>query len=148
MGTQRLVWQEGTRFTGFDSWGHAIAIGGDEQGTGLKPSDLVPLALAACTAYDVVTILTKQRQDLRGFDARIETTQDDQPPWTFRRIAVHFTLRGAVDPKKVAKAIDLAERSYCSVAATLRPTVELAFTFEVVTEASREKDDVISVKTG
>ncbi|GIW05625.1 MAG: OsmC/Ohr family stress-inducible protein [Dehalococcoidia bacterium] len=131
MGTQRLVWREGTRFTGFDSWGHAVEIGGDEHGTGLKPSDLVPLALAACTAYDVVTILTKQRQDLRGFDAQIETTQDDQPPWTFRRISVHFTLRGVVDPKKVAKAIDLAERSYCSVIATLRPTVELAFTFAV-----------------
>ncbi|MCS6802633.1 MAG: OsmC family protein [Chloroflexota bacterium] len=131
MGTQRLIWRDGVRFTGIDSWGHTVEIGGDEQGSGLKPSDLVPLALAACTAYDVVTILTKQRQQLRGFEAQIETTQDDQPPWAFRRIAVHFTLRGAVDPKKAAKAIALAERSYCSVAATLRPTVELAFTFEV-----------------
>ncbi|MFN8533255.1 MAG: OsmC family protein [Dehalococcoidia bacterium] len=132
MGFQRLVWREGAVFTGVDSWGHQVEIGGDGQGVGLKPSDLLPLSLAACTAYDLVTILAKQRQQLSGLEAAIESEQEADPPWTFRAITVHFTLRGDLDPKKVARALQLSEERYCSVAATLRSVVRLSFDYQIV----------------
>ncbi|MBI3648762.1 MAG: OsmC family protein [Actinobacteria bacterium] len=135
MSSQRLEWLPGDgvpRFLGRDSWGHVAAIGGGEDGDGSKPSDLLPLSLAACTAHDVVIILRKQRQDLLGLEIRIETDQDPEPPWAFRRIGMHFVLTGAVDPGKARRAIDLAEGKYCAVAATLRPIVEMAFTLEVL----------------
>lgn len=131
MGDQRLVWHGGLRFTGVDSWGHEVAIDADPEGAGAKPSDLVPLALAACTAYDIVSILRKQRQDLRALEATIVSTQDADAPWTFRRFDVRYTLRGPVDPEKARKALALSEEKYCSVSATLRPAVELSFEIAV-----------------
>lgn len=127
MSTQRLVWHDAFRFTGTDSWGNDVAIDATEGGEGAKPADLLPIALAACTAYDVVNILRKQRQDLRELEARIESEQDPDAPWTFRKISVIYTARGGVDPIKAAKALALSEEKYCSVSATLREVVELGF---------------------
>ncbi len=130
---QRLIWTgDGLQFDGVTGYGEAIRIGGESDGRGAKPSDLVPVALAACTAYDVVTILRKQRQDLRGLEVVLRTTQDLDPPWTFRAIHQHFVFTGEIDGRKAARAIELAESTHCSVAATLRPVVELTHSHEIV----------------
>lgn len=131
MSTQRLVWHDGFRFTGIDSWGHEVAIDADQAGTGAKPSDMLPIALAACTAYDIVNILTKQRQDLRGLEASIESTQEGEAPWRFERIRVRYVLRGTIDEAKARKALELSESKYCSISATLRPSVRLEFDLSV-----------------
>ena len=133
MGEQRLVWTgRELQFEGFTGYGDSVAIGGDAGGPGAKPSDLLPVSLAACTAYDVVVILRKQRQPLHGLEAIITATQDPDPPWTFRAIHVHFVLTGEVNDGKAARAIAIAESKYCSVAATLRPLVEITHSHEVV----------------
>ena len=133
MKSQHVSWiGEGFRFLGTDSSGQRAVIDADGTGEGLKPSDMLPISLAACTAYDIVNILRKQRQDLRGLEARIESVQDPDPPWRFRSIAVHYTARGDVDAAKARKALTLSEEKYCSVSATLRDAVELTFTIDVV----------------
>jgi putative redox protein len=114
-----------------DSWGHEVAIDADRAGTGVKPSDMLPIALAACTAYDVVSILRKQRQEVRGLEASIESTQEGDAPWRFERIRVRYVLRGAVDERKARKAFELSESKYCSISATLRPSVRLEFDLSV-----------------
>ena len=90
------------------------------------------MSLAACTAYDVVVILRKKRQDLRGLEVRIASVQDVDPSWTFRSIHCHFVFTGAVDRTKVGRAIDLAGSKYCAVAATLRSSVHISHSHEVV----------------
>jgi putative redox protein len=130
--SQQLRWHDDFRFTGTDSWGNDVAIDATEGGgAGAKPADLLPISLAACTAYDIVNILRKQRQDLRELDARIDSEQDPDAPWTFRRITVRYIARGNVDPQKARKALDLSEQKYCSVSATLRSVVDLRFEIEV-----------------
>lgn len=131
MSTTKLVWHEHFRFTGSDSRGRPVAIDAHLDGKGAKPSDLLPISLAACTAYDIVNILYKQRQDLRELEATMESVQDPDPPWTFRRIAVRYVARGRVDAEKARKALALSEEKYCSISATLRPVVELTFHIEV-----------------
>jgi putative redox protein len=133
VGEQRLIWTgERLQFDGFTAYGAPVRVGGDAEGPGAKPSDLLPVSLAACTAYDVVVILRKQRQDLHGLAVTIRTTQDPDPPWTFRAIHTHFVLRGTIEEQKAARAIDLAESKYCAVAATLRSVVELTHSHEIV----------------
>jgi len=128
MSTQRLVWHDAYRFTGIDSWEREVAIDATEDGgPGAKPADLLPISLAACTAYDIVNILRKQRQDLRELEATIESTQDADAPWAFRAISVRYVARGAVDAQKARKALELSEQKYCSVSATLRAVVGLSF---------------------
>ncbi|MEX0755945.1 MAG: OsmC family protein [Actinomycetota bacterium] len=141
MGEQRLRWTgEGLQFLGHSGPGEPIRIGGDEDGPGAKPSDLLPLSLAACTAYDVVVILRKQRQDLRGLEVITESEQDPDPPFAFRRISMRFLLRGTIDERKATRAIDLSHGKYCSVAATLEGTVAMEVSFEIVDDRSEGAD--------
>jgi putative redox protein len=128
MGEVRLRWTgERLQFLGEPGYGDPVAIGGDADGAGAKPSDLLPLSLAACTAYDVVAILKKQRQDLRGLEAVITSSQDVDPPWTFRAIDVEWIVMGNVDQHKAERAVAISESKYCAVAATLRSVVELSY---------------------
>ncbi len=132
MGEQRLVWSgEAQEYEGFTTWGSPVAIG-EAGGVGAKASDLLPLSLAACTAYDVVVILRKQRQDLRALEVVTTTDQAPDPPWAFTGIHQHFVLTGAIDDRKAARAIELSESKYCAVAASLRSTVTLSHSHEIV----------------
>ena len=132
MGEVKLRWiGERIQFVGTTGYGDEVQVGGDPDGPGAKPSDLLPLSLAACTGYDVVEILRKQRQDLQGLEAIVTSTQDDAPPWTFRAINVEWIVTGPVDQRKAERAVDLAERTSCAVAATIRPVVNLTHTVRI-----------------
>jgi putative redox protein len=130
-----LAWTgDRLQFVGTTAYGNGVLVGGDREGPGAKPSDLLPLSLAACTAYDVVEILRKQRQDLHRLDVTVRSTQDPDPPWTFRAIHMRFALTGTVDAAKAARAVDLAETKYCATAATLRAVVEITHEVVIVPE--------------
>jgi putative redox protein len=132
MGIQRLTWTgDRLQFIARPGYGESFAVGGDAEGPGAKPSDLLPLGLAACTAYDVVVILHKQRQDLRALEIELTTEQESDAPFAFTSIHMHFVLTGTIDERKADRAIALSEEKYCSVAATIRPTVALTRSFEI-----------------
>jgi putative redox protein len=98
----------------------------------MKPSELLLVALAACTAVDVVEIIAKKRLHLDSLEIRADGEQDSDPPWTFRKIHVHYTLRGTdLTETAVKQAIDLSEEKYCSVAATLRGVAEITTSFTI-----------------
>ena len=124
----------GLSFESRGTYGEPILTGDDPAGPGTKPADLLPISLTACTVYDVVRILQKQRQRLVGLEVRATSEQDDEPPWTFRAIHLHFVLTGSIDDHKAARAIALSESKSCSVAATLRPVVRLSHSHEIVPE--------------
>ena len=132
MGEVRLEWTgDRLQFVGQTGYGEPVLIGGNAEGPGAKPSDLLPISLAACTAYDVIEILRKQRQDLRELQVIVTSVQDPDPPWTFRSIHLRFVVAGTVEQRKAERAIALAESKYCAVAATLRPVVALTHDVEL-----------------
>ena len=89
------------------------------------------MSLAARTVYDMVVILQKQRQELRGLEAVITSTQDPDPPWTFRAIDIEWVVTGSVDRHKVERAVKIAEGKYCAVAATIGPVVDLSHSVRI-----------------
>lgn len=100
---------------------------------GVSASDLLPMSLIGCASHDVVSILEKQRLQIHSLKVTAEATQDDTPPWRFRKIHVHYQVTGTgIDPEKVGKAILLSEENYCSVYATLRDAIEITHDYEVV----------------
>ncbi len=132
MGEVRLEWTgDRLQFVGHTGYGEPVLIGGNAEGPGAKPSDLLPISLAACTAYDVIEILRKQRQDLRELQVIVTSVQDPDPPWTFRSIHMRFVVGGTVEERKAERAVALAESRYCAVAATLRPVVALTHDVEL-----------------
>ena len=132
MGTANVRWVTGKQFIGIDSTNHSVVLSTPAEGVGMKPSDLLLVALAACTAVDVVDILTKKRLHLTGLEISASGEQDADPPWTFRKIHLHYCLSGSdLNEKAVAQAIELSEEKYCSVAATVRATAEISYDFEI-----------------
>ncbi len=129
--TQRLVWLGGLSFEGEDSWGHRVAISGDASHEGAKPSDLLPLSLAACLSYDVVEVLRKKRQDLHRLDVVVDCEQEEASPWRFLRMVLRFEVTGAVDPGAARRSLELAEKN-CPVLATLAATVRVETVIEVM----------------
>ena len=127
-------------FIGRDSFGHVVLSGSwpqeDEtwqEWKGLKPSDMLLLSLASCSAYDVVMILGRQRQVLTNLYVTVDGQQAADPPYQFTEIHQHYTVEGInLDPNKVARAIELSEEKYCSVAATIRGVAKLSHSFEIV----------------
>jgi putative redox protein len=140
-----IAWdQVAGRFEATGRWvGHPIAINApalrDEprEPTGFSAADLLLAGVGACSAWDVVEILRKSRQALSGLDVRIDGQQEEAPPWAFRRVAVHFTVRGTgLDPATVERAVRLSVDRYCSVIATVRGSAEVVDSFELVEEPS------------
>lgn len=133
-GAQRLVWRGGLSFEGEDSRGHRLGISGDPSQDGAKPSDLLPLSLAACLAYDVVVVLRKKRQDLRSLEVVVASEQEEASPQRFVRIALRFAVGGDVALDAARRALEIAEKN-CPVLASIAPTVRVDAAIEVVTSS-------------
>ncbi len=122
-----LHWIKGHQFVAEDGDGGATVIDGrapDGSKAGFKPTALLLASLGACTAYDVVDIVRKQRQDLRGLRVHVEGDQETDPPWPFTAFRLRFELSGrGLDLEKARRAVDLAVTKYCAVAASLKAPV-------------------------
>ncbi|MBK6978838.1 MAG: OsmC family protein [Cytophagaceae bacterium] len=111
----------------------AEAIGGKNQGA--RPMELLLMGLGGCTSIDVILILKKQRQALEDIKLVIEGDREkiegtEMSP--FRKINIHFILKGNLDAKKVEKAIELSMEKYCSATAQLSCSAQITHTYELV----------------
>lgn len=111
---------EGLRFVAESGSGHAIVLDDGRGDTGMRPAELIPMAIAGCTAMDVITILRKKRQIVTGYRVLASGTQQDGHPNAFTRIDVLHVVDGeSIDTDAVRRAIELSATKYCSVGATL-----------------------------
>jgi putative redox protein len=135
MGSATVKWIGGKQFVGIDSTHHSVVLSTPDEGIGIKPSELLLIAVASCSAVDVVEILEKKRMPLTHLEISVSSEQDQDPPWTFRKIHIHFRIGGKnLTEKAVAQAIQLSEEKYCSVAATIRATAEISTEYELIEE--------------
>lgn len=133
MGVTTVKWIGGKRFVGIDSTNHSVVLSTADEGVGMKPSELMLVALAACTAVDVVEILAKKRMPLEMLEIAASGVQDADPPWAFRQIHLKYCLQGSgLTDQAVQQAIELSEEKYCSVAATLRGVAEITYSYEII----------------
>jgi putative redox protein len=108
------------RFVARSGSGHELVL--DDRGgdTGPRPAELIPMALAGCTAMDVISILRKKHQEVTRYEVRAEGVQADDHPNAFTRIDLLHVVEGpAIDVDALRRAIALSATKYCSVGATL-----------------------------
>ena len=110
---------DGLRFVGKVGSSHAIILDNADGNTGARPAELVPLAIAGCTAMDVISILRKKRQPVTRYEVQATGVQADDHPNAFRRIDVVHLVEGDVDVAALERAIELSATKYCSVGSTL-----------------------------
>ena len=135
-GKLRLIAAGGTsrQFVAQSGTGHAFVMDDEEGHTGPKPIEFALLALGGCTAFDILSILRKKRQNVTGYEIELSAEQTSEPPMFFTRVFIKHRLRGEIDPEAVQKAIHLSETKYCSVGAMISKTAKLETTFEIIPE--------------
>jgi putative redox protein len=134
MAEATIKWLQNKQFVGIDSSKHSIVLSTQDEGNaiGCKPSDLLLVALASCTAVDVVEILAKKRTPLTDLQIEVKGEQDSNPPWAFRKIHLNYCVRGdGLTPANVEQAIRLSEEKYCSVAATVRAVADISWEYHI-----------------
>jgi putative redox protein len=95
--------------------------------------ELLLLGMGGCTAFDVVLILRKGRQDITDCVAQIDAERAPDDPKVFTRIHVHFVVTGRkLDPKRVEQALKLSAEKYCSASIMLAKTAAITHDFEIV----------------
>jgi putative redox protein len=105
-------------------------IGG--EGLGVRPMEMVLMALASCSSLDLVSILKKQRQVITNFSVEVNGERREELPPVFTKIHMNIKLSGNLDKTKVDKAAVLAIEKYCSVHDMLvAGGVEITYAIEI-----------------
>ncbi len=119
---------------------HLVTMDGAPEGGGRnlapRPMEMVLLGTGGCTAYDVVVILKRSGQDVRGCEVKVESERAETDPKVFTRIHMQFTVRGRkLKPNLVESAIRMSHEKYCSASFMLGKTAEITTGFEVVEDS-------------
>lgn len=133
----RLKWAGGAAFIGLSSTGHTVVMDGPPEGGGRnlgpRPMEMLLLSMAACSSYDVVSILQKSREDIRDCDVRISAKRADDYPKIFTDIHLHFIVTGkGVKDRNVRRAIELSAEKYCSASIMLGAMARITHDFEII----------------
>lgn len=137
----RVKWVEDVMFVTESGSGHAVVVdGAPEYGgrnVGPRPMELLLMGMGGCTAFDVVTILKKARQQVSRVEAELSAERADAVPAVFTKIHVHFVVAGKdLKEAQVKRAVDLSADKYCSASIMLgQAGVEITHDFEIVAEA-------------
>ncbi|SCY54778.1 putative redox protein [Nitrosospira sp. Nl5] len=133
----RIEWKDGMSFLGESGSGHTVLMDGPPEAGGRnlgpRPMEMVLMGTGGCTAFDVVLILKKSRQDISDCVVEIEAERAQEEPKVFTRIHFHFILTGKkLKPGQVERAISLSAEKYCSASIMLEKTAELTHDFEIL----------------
>ena len=127
---------EGITLVGKGNSGHWVVMDGKEEFGGHSaastPKELVLIALAGCTANDVIPILKKKRVALKGYEMKVVGKERDEHPKIFTDIHVEYVFYGdGINPADIERAIELSETKYCSVSAILRASAQLTHSYRI-----------------
>ncbi len=117
----KVTWQKELAFLGTSDSGYPVKLNnpsGPESGT--SPVQMVAIALAGCTAMDVISILTKKRQDVTHFEVQVHAERAADHPKVITQAQLEYVVSGhALEEAAVLRAIELSLSKYCSVHAML-----------------------------
>ena len=135
--TVRWHGDAGMAFVAETGSGHLLVMDGAVDGGGRnlapRPMETVLVGTGGCTAYDVVLILQRGRQQVSGCTVKIHAERADTEPKVFTRIHMHFTVSGrGLNEAAVARAIQLSHEKYCSASAMLAKTAQITTGFDIV----------------
>jgi putative redox protein len=109
------------------------AFGG--KNTAVRPTELLLIGLGGCSGMDVVSILKKKKQDIRGLEIAIRGERAESHPRKFTDITIEFIVSGRnISGEAVQRAVDLSMEKYCSVKATLEGCAKITFSYRIVEE--------------
>ncbi len=135
-----VKWLDNMTFIGESGSGHSIVMDGPPESgganLGVRPMEMVLLGMGGCTAFDVVLILKKARQQITDCHVELSAERATEVPKVFTKIHAHYVVKGKdLDEKRVAKAVELTANKYCSVSIMLSSSVAITHDYEVIKDA-------------
>ena len=133
----KVKWIEDVMFLGISGTGHTIVMDSsnniDTNNIGMRPMELLLLGLGGCTAFDIITILKKYRQNVYDCSVQIEGKRSDSIPKVFTKIDIHYKVIGIdLKEEKVKRAIELSSDKYCSASLMLGKMAEITHNYEII----------------
>ena len=133
-----VKWLDGVAFVGESGSGHAVVLDGAPaaggRNVGMRPMEALLIGLGACSAFDVVAILRKARQQVSDCRVELEAERADAVPAVFTRVHMQFVVTGTeLRESAVRRAVDLSAEKYCSASAMLRGSVEITHGYDIKT---------------
>jgi putative redox protein len=133
----RIKWLEQRSFQAETGSGHTLMMDGPPehggQNTAARPMEMILVGLGGCSAFDVVEILEKSRQNVEDCQIEIDAERADEVPAVFTTIHMRFIISGQkLNEKHVKRAVELSVEKYCSVAKMMRPNVTITFDYEII----------------
>ncbi len=134
----KISWQGEARFDALSGTGHRITMDGPEdhggKNQGPRPMEMLLLGVGGCSAFDVVHILKKARQDVTDCEAQLKAKRVDAVPAVFESIHIHFVVKGNnLKETQVKRAVELSAEKYCSASIMLgKAGVNITHSYEVV----------------
>ena len=133
----RVKWLDHMSFVGESGSGHSIVLDGSPEhggrNLGVRPMETVLIGMGGCTAFDVVLMLQKSRQNVSSLEVELDAERSEEVPQVFTRIGVHFRVAGRdLATRHVERAVTLSAEKYCSVTRMLESTARIETTWEIV----------------
>ena len=133
----RVKWVQDVTFLGESGSGHSVVMdGAPEAGgrnLGFRPMEMLLLGLGGCSAFDVVLILRRGREQVTDCVVDIDAQRAETDPKVFTKISMRYILTGrSLDPKKVERAVHLSAEKYCSATAILARSAQIEHEFEII----------------
>jgi putative redox protein len=145
----KVLWRGGLGFTGSAAesgfelpLGAEPAVGG--AGDGFRPMELIAVGLAGCTAMDVISIMTKKRQDVTAFEVRVEAPRAEEHPKVFTRAVIQYEFTGhEIKEAAVRRAIELSAERYCPAQAMLGRIMPIRLDYAIYEEGSAQGRELV-----
>ncbi|KAF0152222.1 MAG: OsmC/Ohr family protein [Ignavibacteria bacterium] len=127
---------KGVTFIGKADSNHWVSMDGPEEfggsNAGMRPKELLLLALGGCTGSDVAVILKKKKINVDGFDIFLTAEVQETHPQVYTKITVEYVFYGkGIPAEAVERAIELSQKTYCSVTAMLQKSIEITHSFRI-----------------
>jgi putative redox protein len=135
----KVTWQGKLTFTGTADSGFQLplgtepAVGGDDDG--FRPMELLAVGLAGCTAMDVISILSKKRQDVTGFEVQVHAGRASEHPKVITDAVIEYYVTGrSLDEAALLRAIELSATRYCPAQAMFGQLMPIELKYHIFEE--------------
>ena len=133
----KIKWVEDMMFMGQSGSGHAVVMDGPPdlggKNMGIRPMEMMLMGLGGCTAFDVMLILKRSRQEVTDCVAELNAERAETDPKVFTKIHIHFIVTGReLKEKMVKRAVELSATKYCSASIMLAQTVDITHDYEII----------------
>ena len=145
----KVSWEKDLMFTGIADSGYAVKLDSDSSAeTGVGPVELVAIALAGCTAMDVISILNKKQMKVSGFDVMVDAKRAANYPKVISEAALEYVVVGkSIEESAVLRAIDLSVKKYCPVHAMLEKAFPIVLNYSIYEDEGNGKQTLVKQGT-